>query len=1098
MILQRLTVREKVNLLVVIPLTAVLLLQVPLFANQLDSSRQAARDAQMARTARQVGRLVRQVQQLRLLSVAYLGTPAAAPSQLVVAEQELDALLATVLAGLGGQDVPTLTAAIDRESDLRSVSEAVRQRLTTANRAIADYSTYLDGVLRALDVERDDGTGRLARDFAALGELQRSDEIASNQAVLLLTAVQSPEARARLLSQADGQGQAHAALSDQFRRLTTPAAVALFDLADGGDAASRLDAARTEIGRLGSAPASAALAGRVYAAAQSQLQLRQMVQTRVTQDVVNGAEAAVSQARLGTAGLAALALLTLISAITLTVRVGRSVSRPLRELTDAAGLVADLAQEELLRVADEDTFHAAPPQLSGIEVHSQDEIGELGRAFNRVQATAALLLERQVVGRRNIAAMFAGVGRRTANLVGRQVALIDTLERAEDDPDTLATLYRLDHAASRLRRTASSLVVLSGASESLGDGRPLTVADAVRVSLGTVEDFRRVTLRGLPPSFVAPGAVGDVVLLFAELIENAVSFSPPRTSVEVTGSVDDAGCHLVIVDHGMGMPDDRLAAENERLRRRERLDLAPSEVLGLFVVGRISRRYGITVGLQPTPKGGVTARVDLPVSLLVDGSAVGATTPVGRGAPRRRGPGPGATARRRAAVAGRPAESPSGVVWTGADALTESTLASLPPLILPDPAPRRTTPVAPSAVGRSPAVDDAMRSAGAADADPFPEGSADVPRRVPGSHWRPDALATGRRVPGAALADLERQRGSAPSGRVAPPAGGIDPLATRRSLDDVEAALARARDDARSDRPPSAAPGTSTFVARRGAAAAGGDPGAARADSAAELGTSEAPAGPSPGADGPSRADQDRAGVQRRVPGAALRQLQALAGPVAPAGATADPGAPADAGRFATGPIDAEQLRRNLSEVDDAVQRAALAPEEPIARPRHQNLGGTHEPDHLPSAAGELADALLSGSVPFPGNDRFPGNGRAAPDGVAGAPGPGLPTRADTTEDPEDGRTPPAPVRRTPGASLAALQLADPKPAPVGRPGLPPARPVPGVPARPEEVRAWFEALEAVFPRSPAPEAVPDDDTHRAKEAPTGSLGPVRTGDQEP
>jgi hypothetical protein len=64
------------------------------------------------------------------------------------------------------------------------------------------------------------------------------------------------------------------------------------------------------------------------------------------------------------------------------------------------------------------------------------------------------------------------------------------------------------------------------------------------------------------------------------------------------------------------MPAERLAEENARLARRERLDLAPSEVLGLFVVGRLARRHGFAVSLTDTPDGGVTAVVGLQPSHL--------------------------------------------------------------------------------------------------------------------------------------------------------------------------------------------------------------------------------------------------------------------------------------------------------------------------------------------------------------------------------------------------------------------------------------------------------------------------------------------------
>ncbi len=100
-------------------------------------------------------------------------------------------------------------------------------------------------------------------------------------------------------------------------------------------------------------------------------------------------------------------------------------------------------------------------------------------------------------------------------------------------------------------------------------------------------------------------------------MENATSFSPPHTRVTVTAAELRGGARLAIVDHGLGLPPERLAEENARLTRRERLDLAPSEVLGLFVVGRLARRHGIEVTLTDTPDGGVTAWVDLRPAHLV-------------------------------------------------------------------------------------------------------------------------------------------------------------------------------------------------------------------------------------------------------------------------------------------------------------------------------------------------------------------------------------------------------------------------------------------------------------------------------------------------
>jgi hypothetical protein len=65
------------------------------------------------------------------------------------------------------------------------------------------------------------------------------------------------------------------------------------------------------------------------------------------------------------------------------------------------------------------------------------------------------------------------------------------------------------------------------------------------------------------------------------------------------------------------MTTQRLMNENELLVRRERLDLAPTKVLGLFVVGRLAQRTGATVTLAQTAGGGLTARIAVPDELLL-------------------------------------------------------------------------------------------------------------------------------------------------------------------------------------------------------------------------------------------------------------------------------------------------------------------------------------------------------------------------------------------------------------------------------------------------------------------------------------------------
>ncbi|MEK8109116.1 ATP-binding protein [Micromonospora sp. M12] len=208
--------------------------------------------------------------------------------------------------------------------------------------------------------------------------------------------------------------------------------------------------------------------------------------------------------------------------------------------------------------------------------------------------------------------MFGHVGRRTQNLVGRQIALIDRLEEQEADPGRLEHLYRLDHISSRLRRNAGSLVVLSGSAGADAHTAPVPLADVVRLALGEIEDYTRVEVQVPAGVSAAPAVVADLILALAELMENATVFSPPHTRVLVAAETSGVGARITVVDHGIGMSEQRLAEENARFTRRERLDLAPTEVLGLFVVGRLARRHGWDVSLTATGGGGVTAQLEIP------------------------------------------------------------------------------------------------------------------------------------------------------------------------------------------------------------------------------------------------------------------------------------------------------------------------------------------------------------------------------------------------------------------------------------------------------------------------------------------------------
>ena len=196
-----------------------------------------------------------------------------------------------------------------------------------------------------------------------------------------------------------------------------------------------------------------------------------------------------------------------------------------------------------------------------------------------MQSTLEHVATQQIeVLRKGVADMFVTLARRNRSLIDRQLAMIDTLERNEENPDTLADFYQLDHLATRMRRNAESLLVLAGSEPQKKWRTPMEVDDVVRAALGEVEDYRRIDVLALEAVRLKGSVVADLAHLLSELLENATSFSPPETRVRIAGHFHDDGYLITITDRGVGVPARRLGELNELLSRPPVVGLAPVPV----------------------------------------------------------------------------------------------------------------------------------------------------------------------------------------------------------------------------------------------------------------------------------------------------------------------------------------------------------------------------------------------------------------------------------------------------------------------------------------------------------------------------------------
>ena len=346
-----------------------------------------------------------------------------------------------------------------------------------------------------------------------------------------------------------------------------------------------------------------------------------------------------------------LGLFALIISLLISVGIGR------RLVTDLVGLrdyALDLAGRRLpetmarLRAGQNVVPQQQAPPLD-------PEAGELGQVAEALavasQAAMQAAVERaELVS--GVSGVFLNLARRSQVLVHRQLALLDAMERRIEEPDHLEDLFRLDHLATRMRRHAEGLIILSGATPGRAWRHPVDLTDVVRAAAAEAEDYPRVEVRRMPRARVLGPVVADLTHLLAELIENATSFSPPHTRVVVGGEPVGSGFAIEIEDRGLGMSQEALREANRRIGESSGDDLFDSDRLGLFVVSRLARRHEIRVSLCASAYGGITAVVLIPSSVMQSpgesGDAPVALNEIGgaqrTGGPRGLGPAPGLAA----------------------------------------------------------------------------------------------------------------------------------------------------------------------------------------------------------------------------------------------------------------------------------------------------------------------------------------------------------------------------------------------------------------------------------------------------------------------
>ena len=330
-------------------------------------------------------------------------------------------------------------------------------------------------------------------------------------------------------------------------------------------------------------------------------------------------EAEANAARTAAIRDAAIVAGAMLLVLLLVILVARSLVRPLRKLRDSALRVA---HEDLARELERVRAGAEPGPVVPIPVHTSEEVGQVAHAVDELHEQAVFLAGEQSRLQLQVSDMFETLSRRSRSLVDQQLSLIDRLERNEEDPERLESLFRLDHLAARMRRNGANLLVLAGAKVPRERAEPVPVAAIINAAASEVEDYTRVVTATVPDSEILGVAAGDLVHLLAELLDNALRYSPPISQVRVSAvHTGNGGLVIEVSDIGLGMAESDLRVANTRLQSGGEVNPYTARHMGLFVVGRLAAQHGLVVRLRSTvagePNSGTTAGVFVPGELLV-------------------------------------------------------------------------------------------------------------------------------------------------------------------------------------------------------------------------------------------------------------------------------------------------------------------------------------------------------------------------------------------------------------------------------------------------------------------------------------------------
>ncbi len=179
---------------------------------------------------------------------------------------------------------------------------------------------------------------------------------------------------------------------------------------------------------------------------------------------------------------------------------------------------------------------------------------------------------------------------------------IETMKDEEDfDADTLRDfIRRIETPAVRMKSLVEDLLLLSsldtGSPSGPESGSQINVASLLKNMVAEAEQIsqgRHVIHIDVDAGLWLRGAEKEIYSAFANLVTNAVRYTPEGTAITIRWRADNAGARFCVIDSGQGISPEHLPRLTERFYR---VDVGRSRQtggtgLGLAIVKQVLRRH---------------------------------------------------------------------------------------------------------------------------------------------------------------------------------------------------------------------------------------------------------------------------------------------------------------------------------------------------------------------------------------------------------------------------------------------------------------------------------------------------------------------------